>query len=109
MLIGDAAHTVRPLAGQGVNLGFADVLTLASVLRQAKEAGRDWSGARTLARFQRERRPENLEMLALTDALYRAFHLSLPGLRAVLGLGLGLVDRLTPIKGWLARRASTTG
>ena len=108
VLIGDAAHTVHPLAGQGVNLGFADVLTLAAVLREAKAAGRDWSGARTLARFQRERRPENLEMLALTDALYRAFHLSLPGLRAFLGLGLGLVDRLTPVKGWLARRASTT-
>ena len=107
-LVGDAAHTVHPLAGQGVNLGFADVRALAVCLAEARAQGRDWSGARTLARYQRQRRPQNLEMLALTDALYRAFHLSVPGLRALLGTGLGLVDRLAPVKGWLARRATTS-
>jgi ubiquinone biosynthesis UbiH/UbiF/VisC/COQ6 family hydroxylase len=107
VLIGDAAHTVHPLAGQGVNLGFADVQALVKVLREARDAGRDWSVERTLAHYQRERRPENLEMLALTDALYRAFRLPLPGLRALLGFGLGAVDRLAPVKSWLARRAST--
>lgn len=109
VLMGDAAHTVHPLAGQGVNLGFADVGALATILREARDAGRDWSGARTLARYQRERRPENTEMLALTDALYRAFHLAVPGLRAALGFGLGVVDRLAPVKNWFARRATTSG
>lgn len=106
VLLGDAAHTVHPLAGQGVNLGFADVTAVATVLGDARDSGRDWSSARTLARYQRQRRPENMEMLALTDALYRTFHLSVPGLRAVLGLGLGMVDRLTPVKNWFARRAT---
>ncbi len=109
VLIGDAAHTVHPLAGQGVNLGFADVAALTTTLSEARDAGRDWSGARTLGRYQRQRRPENLEMLALTDALYRAFHLTVPGLRAVLGFGLGMVDRLAPVKSWFARRATTSG
>jgi ubiquinone biosynthesis UbiH/UbiF/VisC/COQ6 family hydroxylase len=98
VLIGDAAHAVHPLAGQGVNLGFGDVRALADVLASARREGRDWSGQRTLARYQRQRRPEN--------ALYRAFHASLPGLRSALGLGLGLVDRAAPLKQWFARRAA---
>jgi ubiquinone biosynthesis UbiH/UbiF/VisC/COQ6 family hydroxylase len=108
-LIGDAAHTVHPLAGQGVNLGFGDVRALATILGEARDAGREWSASRTLARYQRARKADNVEMLAMTDALYRAHRVGVPGLRAVLGLGLDAVDRVGVVKGWLARRAVGAG
>ena len=106
VLVGDAAHAVHPLAGQGVNLGFADVAALARALAEARDACRDWAGLRNLQRYARARKAENLEMLALTDGLYRAFRLRLPGLKAVLGLGMEAVDRLGPLKAWLARQAA---
>ncbi|MDR3416138.1 MAG: UbiH/UbiF/VisC/COQ6 family ubiquinone biosynthesis hydroxylase [Nevskia sp.] len=105
VLVGDAAHTVHPLAGQGVNLGFADVAQLGATLAEAREAGRDPYSLRNLQRYGRARKAQNVEMLALTDSLYRAFRLRLPGLKAALGLGLEAVDRLGPLKGWLARQA----
>ena len=107
VLVGDAAHTVHPLAGQGVNLGFADVQQLAATLAEARDAGRDWSGLRNLQRYARARKAANLEMLTLTDGLYRAFRLRLPGIRAALGLGMEAVGRLGPLKSWLARQAAS--
>ncbi len=106
VLIGDAAHAVHPLAGQGANLGFADVAALTATLVQARSAGRDWSSPRTLARYVRQRKAHNLEMLALTDTLYRAFRPSLPGLRGALGFGMGALNRSAPLKAWLAGRAA---
>jgi len=106
VLIGDAAHAVHPLAGQGLNLGFADVTALVSVLGDSRAAGRDWGSPRALARYARARQAENLEMLALTDGLHRAFSRRLPGVRALLGLGLAGVNRAPPLKAWLARRAT---
>ncbi|MDB5985475.1 MAG: UbiH/UbiF family hydroxylase [Nevskia sp.] len=106
VLVGDAAHAVHPLAGQGVNLGFADVQTLVATIVSARRARRDWGSARTLARYARARKAHNLEMLALTDTLYRAFRPALPGLRAALGFGMGAIDRTAPLKSWLARRAA---
>jgi len=106
VLIGDAAHAVHPLAGQGVNLGFGDVEQLAATLAEAREAGRDWAGLRTLQRYARARKAANLEMLALTDGLYRAFRLRVPGVKAALGLGMEAVGRLGPLKDWLARQAA---
>jgi ubiquinone biosynthesis UbiH/UbiF/VisC/COQ6 family hydroxylase len=106
VLVGDAAHTVHPLAGQGVNLGFADVQQLTSTLVEARDAGRDWSASRRLHSYSRARKAANLEMLAVTDGLYRAFRLRLPGLKAALGLGLEAVDKLGPLKSWLARQAT---
>lgn len=105
VLIGDAAHTLHPLAGQGLNLGLADAECLADTLAAARDAGRDWSGARTLARYARARKAANLEMLALTDALDRAFRLRVPGLRALLAVGLRAVDRWDPVRAWFARQA----
>lgn len=105
VLAGDAAHRVHPLAGQGVNLGIADGLTLAGVLAEARDQGRDWASARVLARYQRSRRAANAELLALTDALSRGFSSAVPGLSALFGAGLGWVDRVAPLKAALARRA----
>lgn len=106
VLVGDAAHAIHPLAGQGVNLGFADVQELARTLAVSRDAGRDWAGLRNLQRYARARKAANLEMLTLTDGLYRAFRLRVPGLKAALGLGMEAVGRLGPLKAWLARQAA---
>jgi len=104
VVIGDAAHVVHPLAGQGVNLGLADAAALARVLGEARRAGRGWWRTRTLDAYVRARAPETLEMLAVTDALARGFT-GPAALTRVLGEGLALVDRLEPAKQWLARQA----
>ena len=106
VLVGDSAHVIHPLAGQGLNLGLADAMRLASDLSEARRARRDWSALRTLQRYERARQAENLEMLALTDALGRAFALDFPGCRRLLGLGLRAVDRVAPLKTGLASRAA---
>lgn len=108
VLVGDAAHTVHPLAGQGVNLGLADAEQLAATLAEARGARRDWWSLRNLQRYTRARKAANLEMLALTDGLYRAFRLHLPGVKAALGLGMEAVDKLGPLKGWLSRQATSS-
>jgi 2-polyprenyl-6-methoxyphenol hydroxylase-like FAD-dependent oxidoreductase len=105
VLIGDAAHAIHPLAGQGANLGFGDVSTLVQTLADARDAKRDWAGPRPLAAYARARKAETFEMLAMTDALHRTFRLPLPGVRPTLGLGLSAVNRLTPLKQWFTRRA----
>src|SRR5260221_4074582 len=78
VLLGDAAHVVHPLAGQGVNLGLADAALLVEILGQTKSAGAPLSSPRALKRYERSRKAENLEMLALTDALYRSFDVNAP-------------------------------
>ncbi|HEU0198378.1 MAG TPA: FAD-dependent monooxygenase [Nevskiaceae bacterium] len=105
VLVGDAAHTLHPLAGQGVNLGLGDVAALRRALTAARHAGRDWAGSRPLAAYARARRADNVEMLAVTDLLQRAFALSVPGVRGMLGAGLAAVGWAAPLKGWLARQA----
>lgn len=105
VLVGDAAHVVHPLAGQGMNLGFADVATLAEILGAAREAGRGWWRERTLAAYSRQRKAANLEMLALTDSLKRVFGTDSAALRRLLGLGLALVDRAPLAKPALLARA----
>ncbi|WP_428310219.1 FAD-dependent oxidoreductase [Hydrocarboniphaga sp.] len=104
-LVGDSAHVVHPLAGQGVNLGLADVAELLRVLTGAREQRSDWAGARVLRRYERARKAANLEMLALTDLLDRSFRSVVPGLPRVLDAGLALLDRIAPAKQALIRRA----
>jgi len=105
VLVGDAAHVVHPLAGQGMNLGFGDVAALAETLSSAREAGRGWWRERTLAAYARRRKAENLEMLALTDGLKRLFGSDQAVLRRLLGVGLELVDRAPLAKPTLLARA----
>ena len=104
VLIGDAAHVVHPLAGQGLNLGLADVASLARVLA-GREAWRGIGERRLLERHARERDGPTRAMLALTDGLLRLFSRPEGWAKELRNRGLGLVNRATPLKRWLTGRA----
>lgn len=108
-LIGDAAHAIHPLAGQGVNLGFLDAAELAAALALALERRRDIASDWTLRRYERARRGQNLTMLLAMDAFKRAFGSQLPPLVAARGLGLALTDRVQPLKRLFMERALGLG
>lgn len=92
-LVGDAAHTINPLAGQGVNLGYRDVDSLLKVVTHAKEYLGAWHSLEVLKRYQRRRLPDNLVMQAGMDVFYMAFSEQLPGLKMLRNLGLMAAQR----------------
>ncbi|MFC5476461.1 FAD-dependent monooxygenase [Paraherbaspirillum soli] len=96
-LIGDAAHVVHPLAGQGMNLGFADVAALIKVLAE-RGTHRDCGDAGVLARYARLRKEETLLMQMTTDGLERLFAVDFEPLRMVRNVGLNLLDKLPVLK-----------
>lgn len=104
-LIGDAAHVVHPLAGQGVNLGLLDAATLAEVLLDGLAAGHEVGALRVLRRYERWRKSDNLPMLGIMDGFKRLFGNSLPPVRLLRNLGLNLTDATGPLKNAMARRA----
>ena len=104
-LVGDAAHGVHPIAGQGLNLGFADAAALADLLIEAHAAGQDIGAAALLRRYQAARRPANMTMLAATDLLDRLFSSDNRLLRAARDIGLAAVHRMPPLKRAFMRRA----
>ncbi len=104
-LIGDAAHVVHPLAGQGVNLGLLDAATLAEVILDALATGHDFSSIKTLRRYERRRKGDNLLMLGVMDGFKRLFGNTLPPVRLLRNLGLNLTDAIGPLKNGIARRA----
>ncbi|MEZ5576089.1 MAG: UbiH/UbiF/VisC/COQ6 family ubiquinone biosynthesis hydroxylase [Candidatus Competibacteraceae bacterium] len=104
-LIGDAAHVVHPLAGQGVNLGLLDAATLAEVLLDGLAAGHEVGALRVLRRYERWRKSDNLPMLGIMDGFKRLFGNSLPPVRLLRNLGLNLTDAAGPLKNAMARRA----
>mgnify|MGYP000930965041 CR=1 FL=1 len=87
-LVGDAAHTINPLAGQGVNLGYRDVDALIEVLTDARNQAEDWSSSRVLQRYQRKRRKDNLLMQSGMDLFYFTFSNQLGPLKVMRNLGL---------------------
>ena len=105
VLIGDAAHSIHPIAGQGLNLGFRDVGALATLLIEAHQSHTDPGAPDLLARYQSARRPDNLLMLAATDALDRLFSTDSPPIRLIRDLGLGVVQRLPGLKRLFMRQA----
>jgi 2-octaprenylphenol hydroxylase len=106
VLLGDAAHAVHPLAGQGANLGLRDVDELVSVLSEAREANRDFAAMHVLQRYARRRRSaDTLDALSF-DALARLFALRTPPLVTLRGIGMRAVDALTPLKRRLVDHAA---
>jgi 2-octaprenylphenol hydroxylase len=104
-LVGDAAHAIHPLAGQGVNLGFLDAATLAEVLVEAKKAGRKLGALTTLRRYERARKGDNLGMLAAMDLFKRFFSNEILPVQLLRNFGLSLVDHAGPLKDMIMRRA----
>jgi 2-octaprenyl-6-methoxyphenol hydroxylase len=107
-LVGDAAHCMHPIAGQGLNLGLRDVAALAEVLTDARRLGLDIGAASVLERYQRWRRFDSVALLAVTDSLNRLFSNDLAPLRLARDLGLAAVDRLPPLKRLFMRHAMGT-
>ena len=104
-LVGDAAHGIHPIAGQGLNLGFRDVMALSELVIAALAAAADPGGTALLARYQARRRPDNLIMLAVTDVLDRLFSSDNPLLRAARDIGIAGVHRIPRLKQAFMRRA----
>lgn len=104
-LIGDAAHTIHPLAGQGVNLGFLDAAVLAEVLAQAAARGERLADERVLSRYERRRMPHNLAMMAAMEGFQRLFQSDSLTLRLARNAGLDLVDGLEDAKALFVRQA----
>lgn len=100
--IGNAAQTLHPVAGQGLNLGLRDAQALVDALRDASETGQGLDAA--LSRVDRQRAPDRWPMIAATDFLARSFAWRLPGLPGLRGLALAGLELATPLKAALARR-----
>lgn len=105
-LIGDAAHVIHPISGQGLNLGLKDVAALAEVVIEAVRLGLDHGSDSVLERYQSWRRLDTASMAAMTDGLNRLFSNDLAPVRAVRDFGLGLVDRAGPVKSALIKTAA---
>jgi 2-octaprenyl-6-methoxyphenol hydroxylase len=105
-LVGDAAHVIHPIAGQGLNMGLKDVAALAEVIVDAARLGLDPGAASTLERYQRWRRFDTMTMGLATDGLNRLFSNRSDVLRVVRDIGLGLVDRVPNLKHLFIREAA---
>jgi 2-octaprenyl-6-methoxyphenol hydroxylase len=97
-LVGDAGHGIHPIAGQGLNLGFRDVATLAEVLVEGRRLGLEAGDAQLLARYDRWRSLDTFMVAAATDTLTRLFGLPGGAASAVRRFGISLVDRIPPLK-----------
>ena len=105
VLVGDAAHTIHPLAGQGVNLGFLDIAVLAETLLHAKARGENIADVRVLSRYERRRMPHNLAMMAAMEGFERLFQSDSLLLRLLRNTGLTQVQHSDAIKGAFMRQA----
>ena len=105
-LVGDAAHVIHPIAGQGLNMGLKDVAALAEVVVDAARLGIDLGQADVLERYQRWRRFDTMAMGLATNSLNFLFSNESQLLRTVRDIGLGLVDRAPPLKGLFIRQAA---
>ena len=104
-LVGDAAHAMHPIAGQGLNMGLRDVAALAEVVLDSRRLGLDIGEGTVLERYQRWRRFDNTLMLAMTDGLNRLFSNNIRPLRLLRDLGLAVVNQVPPLKRFFMRHA----
>ena len=105
-LVGDAAHIIHPIAGQGLNMGLRDVAALAETIADAARLGLDPGGPEVLERYQRWRRFDTMTMGVATDGLNRLFSNHSDALRLVRDIGLGLVERMPMLKRMFIREAA---
>lgn len=106
VLVGDAAHTINPLAGQGVNLGFADAKVLAELVLAAVAAGEDPANSALLASYEQQRKNANLLMMSAMDGFYQLFSSTSPLLRFARKTGLRMAANAGPIKAWVGAYAA---
>jgi 2-octaprenyl-6-methoxyphenol hydroxylase len=104
-LVGEAAHVIHPIAGQGLNIGIRDVATLAELIVDHRRLGLDIGEERLLERYQRWRRADALLLAAVTDSLNRLFSNAIPPLRLARDAGLAIVHRIPPLKRVLMQEA----
>ena len=104
-LIGDAAHTIHPIAGQGLNLGLKDAAALAETVLDAARLGIDFGRSDVLERYERWRRFDSLSLAVATDGLNRLMSNSFPPLRWARDLGMGIVDSIPPLRQFFMRHA----
>jgi 2-polyprenyl-6-methoxyphenol hydroxylase-like FAD-dependent oxidoreductase len=104
VLVGDAAHVVHPLAGQGLNLGLADVAALSAVVAE-REPWRGVGDERLLRRYVRQRAAPTWAMTRITDGLLRLFAEPSAPIRELRNNGMSIVNRVAPLKRWLTARA----
>jgi 2-octaprenyl-6-methoxyphenol hydroxylase len=104
-LVGDAAHSIHPVAGQGLNLGLKDVAALAQVLAEAAQLGEDIGSAVVLERYARWRRLDNTAVALACDGFNRLFSNDIPVLRGVRDMGMAMVSRLAPARRFFMQEA----
>ena len=104
-LVGDAAHTIHPLAGQGVNLGFQDIVALAEEIEQALEKGLSPGNELVLGRYQRRRKPDNLGMMVVMEGFKRLFEEDTLPVRLLRNVGMSQMNAVTPLKNRIIRQA----
>lgn len=104
-LVGDAAHMINPLAGQGVNIGLLDAAALAEVLLEAHGRGKDIADVTVLKRYEAMRRNENLKMMTVMDVFYKSFSNDILPVKFIRNLGLGLAQRITPVRNKVMKAA----
>lgn len=98
VLLGDAAHTINPLAGQGVNIGFKDIKALQQVISSAIGEGECWHDSKVLNQYEKLRRPDNLLMMSTMDGIYATFSHQSPLFKQLRNLALGAVNKLPKVK-----------
>jgi 2-octaprenyl-6-methoxyphenol hydroxylase len=108
-VVGDAAHGIHPIAGQGLNLGLRDAIALADLLIAARDSGADVGAAPVLDAYQRARRVDIVSMLAATDGIDRLFSTNNPAVRLVRDLGIAAVHRMPRLKAAFMRQAMGQG